>query len=122
MKILAVDDSKLIASFVKQSLPSPHFTVHSVENGMLALEKLRSGERFDIILLDWNMPVMDGPTFLEKAGNEKLLRCPVIMMTTENHPEKIMRALSLGAKEYMMKPFTDVILNEKIQMVLKKVG
>lgn len=73
---------------------------------------------YDLILLDWNMPEMTGPEFLEYNLKEKITTIPVVMMTTENKPDYIRRALELGASEYIMKPFTGDILFNKINLVL----
>ena len=60
---MVVDDSKMIQALVKETLESRGITVILAENGQVAKEKLSAGEAVDLILLDWNMPVMDGPSF-----------------------------------------------------------
>jgi CheY-like chemotaxis protein len=65
------------------------------------------------------MPIMQGPEVLDTIHQENLTFCPIVMMTTENSPAFIVKALSKGASEYIMKPFTEEIINEKILMVTK---
>lgn len=120
MRILVVDDSSLIHSFIHQSLGTRGVDVVDAENGRVAFDLISAGEQFDLILLDWNMPEMDGPTFLQKASDMSLLKCPVVMMTTENSPQKIIKAMGLGASEYIMKPFDDTILLSKLEAVLQR--
>ena len=101
-------------------LPDEGYTTLDALNGQEAVDLLKSGEKVDVVLLDWNMPVMDGPTFLEAVRDEKLTDAPILMMTTENKIEKITKAISLGASEYIMKPFTEDILVSKIDFALKQ--
>jgi len=120
MRFLIVDDTKSIHSFVKALLAKvPELQITSVFNGREALELLASGERFDLVLLDWEMPVLNGPdtlTGIMAAG----YHYPVVMMTTKNAPEEISRMLELGASEYLLKPFTADILLEKITQATGK--
>jgi two-component system, chemotaxis family, chemotaxis protein CheY len=118
MHVLVVDDSKPIYMMVNQMLEALGHTGDWAENGQLAVDKLKAGEKYDLVLLDWNMPVLDGMEFLMAVKNESLCECPVVMMTTENKPEKIEEALSKGAVDYIMKPFTTDILENKMEMVL----
>lgn len=118
-RILIVDDTKSVHAFVKSLLAkSPGLNVTSVYNGLEAQEILKK-EKFDLIFLDWEMPVMDGPTALAEL-KAKGLKTPIIMMTTKNAPDDIQRMLSLGVAEYLLKPFTIDILFEKISYVTGK--
>ena len=117
MKVLVVDDSKPIFMMVSQMLSDLGHEPHWAENGQDAKEKLSAAGDFELVLLDWNMPVMDGMQFLEANSAESFCNCPVVMMTTENKPEKIEEALGKGAVDYIMKPFTADILENKIEMV-----
>ena len=87
------------------------------ENGQDAFEKVSENGEIALVLLDWNMPVMDGLEFLQKNESESFCEAPIVMMTTENKPEKIQQALKHGASDYIMKPFTADILENKIDMV-----
>ena len=119
-KILIVDDMKSVHSFVKNLLSKAEgLAVTSVFNGQEALDALKSGQQFDLIFLDWEMPVMTGPETL-RAFSEIKLSTPVIMMTTKNTTDDIQNMLSLGASEYLLKPFTVDIIFEKINFVTGK--
>lgn len=120
MKILLVDDSNSICMVVGQMLKDAGYEYDRAENGKIAVELITKNATYDVILLDWNMPEMDGLQFLEHIQAHKLTHAPVIMMTTENKPEKILKALQAGAVEYIMKPFTQDIIISKIETVLKK--
>lgn len=118
-KILIVDDSNAIAHAVKDMLSQLGYESSRAMHGKEAIELLRE-ESFDLILLDWNMPEMSGIEFLEWNMNNKAVKCPIVMMTTENKPKKILQAIGLGAAEYIMKPFTVDIIESKINQVIKK--
>ncbi len=117
MKILIVDDSKAINLMVSDMLHEAGHESLWAEDGQKAVDIIAK-EKVDLILLDWNMPVMNGPEFLEKVKSENLTSAPIVMMTTENKPDYIMKALEMGASEYIMKPFTSDILINKIDLVL----
>ncbi|MBL7716493.1 MAG: response regulator [Bdellovibrionales bacterium] len=121
-RVLVVDDSRTIRQFVKECFEGEPSKLTFAENGKIACEKIRSlpdpGDRYDLILLDWEMPEMTGPELLDQLnqwGNDT----PVIMMTTKNEYSDIEAMLKKGAREYMMKPFSKEILFEKIERTLK---
>ncbi|MDD0854202.1 response regulator [Halobacteriovorax sp. GB3] len=118
MKILVVDDSKAIFMMVSQMLEDGGHEAVWAEDGVKACEKLGEMSDIELILLDWNMPNMSGVEFLEKNQAEEVTKAPIVMMTTENKPDYIKRALELGAVEYIMKPFTSDILFNKIELVI----
>ncbi|TNF04452.1 MAG: response regulator [Deltaproteobacteria bacterium] len=122
MKVLIVDDSKPILMMVSDILKELGHEPLTAENGEIAFEMLTSGQQIDLVLLDWNMPVMTGIEFLEKNKAESAFSTPVFMMTTEKSPEKIQRALENGASDYIMKPFTPDILQNKIEMLQELLG
>jgi len=117
MKVLIVDDSKPIFLMVVQMLEELGHSGMWAENGQDAVDKIAQNSDIELVLLDWNMPVMDGLEFLQKNEAESFCPCPIVMMTTENKPEKIQTALKHGASDYIMKPFTGDILENKIEMV-----
>jgi two-component system, chemotaxis family, chemotaxis protein CheY len=114
---LVVDDSRVIRKIARRILEGLNFQIIEAEDGEKALEVCKRGLP-DAILLDWNMPVMDGYEFL---GN--LRRMPggdapkVVFCTTENDVAHIARALHAGANEYIMKPFDKDIVTAKFQEV-----
>jgi two-component system chemotaxis response regulator CheY len=116
-KVLIVDDTRSVHAFVKNLLlKSKEVEVVSVYNGSEAVELLKQDDHFDLILLDWEMPLMNGPeTFLAIKGMG--LRIPAVMMTTKNDPDDIQKMFSMGIDEYLMKPFTIDILFQKMEWV-----
>ena len=112
---LIVDDSKVVRSFTKKILSEiPTLTVREAEDGEDALAKCKELVP-DFILLDWNMPKMNGLEFLKEIRKEhppeKLL---IIFCTTESEMAKITEAIQFGASEYIMKPFDADILKGKL--------
>jgi len=118
MKILVVDDSKPIFMMVSQMLKELGHDPIWAEEGQKAIQVLSEHPDVSLILLDWNMPVMNGLEFLQLNKEDKFFDHPIVMMTTENSPEKIKSALECGASDYIMKPFTADILQSKIEMVI----
>ncbi len=116
-QVLIVDDSKVIRKVAQRILHSLGFLTREAENGLEALNACRAMMP-DAILLDWNMPVMDGITFLEALrASEGGLTPKVVFCTTENEVPQIARALKSGADEYIMKPFDKDILTSKFEEV-----
>ena len=77
-----------------------------------------SGSLPDVILVDWNMPVMDGLTFIKQCrAHEDYRDIALMMVTTESEQSNIVRALAAGAHEYVIKPFTDEVITEKLQLL-----
>lgn len=111
---LVVDDSKVIRKFVRNMMTELCFDVDEAENGQDGLYCLEK-KQYDLILLDWNMPIMNGLEFIKKFKNDYAnLNTKVIFCTTENEIEKIKSALDSGANEYIMKPFDIEILRSKL--------
>lgn len=118
MKILVVDDSALIRSFMRQMLDEMGHQVIEAGNGKEALESFHRHPDVGLILLDWNMPEMDGMQLLDALGAKKLKKRPrIIIVSTECEMEKIVQAMERGADEYIMKPFTKEILEEKLSLL-----
>ena len=94
------------------------FEVSQAGDGAEALAVLESGVRPDVCLVDWNMPVMDGLTFIKTVRRRDDLRgIPLMMVTTETEQEQVVRALEAGANEYLMKPFTKEVLIAKLSLL-----
>ena len=112
--ILVVDDSRVVRKAARRILERHGFVVREAEDGALALQACH--ERLpQLVLLDWNMPVMDGLEFLRAARVAFGPDWPLIMLcTTESEFERIVTALAAGAQEYIMKPFDDAILTGKL--------
>ncbi len=112
---LIVDDSRVIRKISRDIVESLDFRVAEAENGELGLQSCRQ-EMPDVILLDWNMPVMDGYSFLQHLRAMPEGQLPkVVFCTTENDVDYITRALDAGANEYIMKPFDRDIVAAKFQ-------
>ncbi len=119
MRILIVDDSKTMRSIQKAILGQLGYSdLEEACNGQDALSKLGSFKP-DLILLDWNMPAMDGLTFL-KEYRSKGNKTPVIMVTTESEKPRVIEAIKAGVNNYLLKPFTPEILGERIKETLEK--
>jgi len=114
---LVVDDSSVIRKVARRILEGLDFQIVEAENGEEAVENCRR-QMPDAILLDWNMPKMDGYDFLRELrrlpGGDKP---KVVFCTTENDVAHIARALHAGANEYIMKPFDKDIVEAKFQEV-----
>ena len=111
---LVVDDSRVVRKAARRILEGFGFAVREAEDGAQALLRLREAMP-DLVLLDWNMPVLDGLGFLQAARAEHGPEQPLVMLcTTENSPERIMQALEAGAQEYVMKPFDAELLGGKL--------
>ena len=114
---LVVDDSRVVRKAARRFMEGFGFTVREAGDGSEALIACRELLP-EVVLLDWNMPVMDGVTFLRAARAEFGSDKPVIILcTTEIAFEKIMEALEAGAQEYVMKPFDAEILGSKLAQI-----
>jgi len=114
---LVVDDSKVIRKVARHILETLDFTVHEAGDGREALEHCQSTPP-DVVLLDWNMPVMSGMEFLRALRQASLSHRPkVVFCTTENGLAHIRAAIEAGADEYVMKPFDRETLETKLQIV-----
>lgn len=114
---LVVDDSRVIRKVARRILEDMDFACHEAEDGKQALDACRGGMP-DAILLDWNMPVMNGLDFLRALRKEKGGEGPVVVFcTTENDMGHITEALRAGANEYIMKPFDSDIISSKFAEV-----
>lgn len=116
-KCLIVDDSRVIRKVSRHILESLEFDVAEAENGQEALEACEQSMP-DLILLDWNMPVMSGIEFITKLRARGGGDGPkVVFCTTENDVAHIRAAIDAGADEYVMKPFDHETLQIKLQLV-----
>ena len=114
---LVVDDSSVIRKVARRILEDLDFSITEAEDGQQALDICASAMP-DAILLDWNMPVMDGLEYLTKLREMTNGEKPkVVFCTTENDVAHIARAIRAGANEYIMKPFDREIVEAKFQEV-----
>ncbi|HXX56869.1 MAG TPA: response regulator [Thermodesulfovibrionales bacterium] len=121
-KVLIVDDSKLIHQMYRLILMRfKDLRLVDAMNGLEGLEILSKENDFDLILLDINMPIMNGIQFLEKLNGSSVLRnVPIIVISTEGKEEDTIRAMKLGAWGYVVKPFRSEDLFGLIEKVLAK--
>ena len=118
-KILVVDDEHDLVSTVAYRLKFAHCVVVTAGNGQEGLDKAAE-EKPDLILLDTNMPVMDGHEMLKRLrADPDLKHTPVIMLTARSAPDDIAAASACGIADYVTKPFDFTELMEKVQKALK---
>ena len=120
-KIALVDDEQSILTSVSLSLQSEGFIVDTFHNGVEALEALES-KSYDLGLFDIKMPKMDGNELLSKVRSSKienLKDLPIIFLTSKDHEQDEIIGLRMGASDYIKKPFSQKLLNERIRTVLR---
>jgi len=118
MRALVIDDSRVMRRIVASNLHSLGFETVEAENGQAALDLLAAGEEVELACIDWNMPVMDGLTFVTRVRADEGLRSITLMMvTTESEHSQIVRALAAGAHEYLIKPFTPEAISQKLELL-----
>ena len=114
---LIVDDSKVIRMVARKILQELEFETSEAEDGQIALNACE-GAMPDAVLLDWNMPVMDGIDFLRALRKMPGGDAPIVVFcTTENDVNHIQEAMEAGANEYIMKPFDSEIIQAKFSQV-----
>ena len=118
MRALVVDDSRVVRMILGRTLMELGFEVAESEDGQQAIDRLYRGESFDLMLVDWNMPNMNGYEMIRAVrANVLLSEVKIMMVTTETSLEHVRMALEAGANEYLMKPFTEELLLKKLQLM-----
>jgi two-component system chemotaxis response regulator CheY len=117
MRALIVDDSRFVRGYLRGLLEEKGIECAEAADGQQGIDHLHSGVPFDLALVDWNMPVMNGLDMLKQLRSEGYRNVKVMMVTTEAENDFILRALDAGADEYLMKPFDDEGLSEKLAML-----
>ena len=118
MHALIVDDSRAIRMLLRKILGELGFEVSEAEHGREGLERLRQLGRADLVMVDWNMPEMNGYELIKAVRQDQRHDAmPVVMVTTENELSKVVLALEAGANEYIMEPFTSEVIVEKLQLL-----
>ena len=118
MRALVIDDSRTMRRIVAGTLEDLGFETEPAEHGREALDLLESGLDVQLCCIDWNMPVMDGLTFVnEVRANPAWRHITLMMVTTESEQGQIVRALAAGAHEYLIKPFTPDAIRGKLDLL-----
>lgn len=115
MKILVVDDFSTMRRIIRNILKQLGYgNIEEAEDGDVAFEKLKEGD-YDFVVTDWNMPNMTGLDLLKAIrSNEKLKDMKVLLVTAEAEKENVVQAAQAGVNDYVVKPFTADILEQKI--------
>jgi two-component system chemotaxis response regulator CheY len=118
MRALVIDDSRVVRMVIGKILREAGIEVIEAGNGREGLEQLRQNQPLQLVLVDWNMPEMNGLDFIQSVRAEPSYDdVRIMMVTTETESEQVVRALNAGANEYLMKPFTKDILIAKLSMM-----
>lgn len=118
MRALVIDDSRAMRTILTRTMNNLGFEVEAACDGKEALEVVARGPLPDICLIDWNMPVMTGYEFIvEIRKNRDYRNVTLMMVTTESEQGNIVKALAAGAHEYVIKPFTPEIIEDKLMML-----
>ena len=120
MRVLVIDDSRTMRSLLARQLKGLGYEVLQAGDGEEALRVLEeAGDDLPVLAtVDWNMPVMDGLTFVQRVRSRREWRAVSLMMvTTESEYDQIVRALAAGAHEYLLKPFTPEAFHDKLGLL-----
>ncbi len=115
---LIIDDSRAVRTILKRILTGVGFRTSEATNGLEGLEVLSQHDDISIALVDWNMPQMNGHEFVKAVranpANDELW---LMMVTTETEMSRVVKAMAAGANEYVMKPFTEDVIVEKLKLL-----
>jgi two-component system chemotaxis response regulator CheY len=117
-RAMIIDDSRAMRSILRRIVSDLAFETAEAAHGQEALDQMNAGFLPDLCLIDWNMPVMDGYTFITEVRRKPEWRNITLMMvTTESETGQIVKALAAGAHEYVIKPFTPDAIVEKLELL-----
>jgi len=118
VRALVIDDSRAMRMILAKMLRELGFEVSEAGHGQEGLERLRSQSNVDLVTVDWNMPVMNGLEFVTAVRADHANDSTQLMMvTTETELHQISKALESGANEYVMKPFTRDVIEDKLRLL-----
>jgi two-component system chemotaxis response regulator CheY len=118
MRALVVDDSRAVRLFIGNILRELGGDVFEASNGQEGLKQLAENPDIELMLVDWNMPVMDGLEFIRTVRRSGTWdHAKIMMVTTETESERVQLAINSGANEYLMKPFTKDVLIAKLTLL-----
>jgi two-component system, chemotaxis family, chemotaxis protein CheY len=116
MRALVLDDSKSTRMILRRIFQNIGFEVSEAEDGAQGLKSIREVGKPDFVTVDWDMPVMDGLAFVHAVRTEHK-NLPLLMVTAANDLTHVAAALEAGANEYLMKPFTEEMIREKLELL-----
>lgn len=115
---LIIDDSRAMRAILKRILKKLDFKTSEAVNGLEGLQRLSEHDDIAICLVDWNMPEMNGYEFVKAVRSDKSnANIWLMMVTTETEMSRVVKAMAAGANEYVMKPFTDDVIVEKLRLL-----
>ncbi|HTV65684.1 MAG TPA: response regulator [Bryocella sp.] len=118
MRCLVVDDSSAMRAILHRLLAREGFEIVEARDGLEALSVIHGLDGLELVLIDWNMPVMNGLELLRRIRSEpRYDSARIVMVTTESDVTHIAEALNAGASEYIMKPFTPEIIADKLRLL-----
>jgi two-component system, chemotaxis family, chemotaxis protein CheY len=118
MRALVIDDDPAILLIISSILTGLGYEVTTASDGQDGLKRLTESGSPDVVLVDWNMPVMNGLEFIKSVrSNSSYDNLPIIMVTTELEMSQLALTFDAGVSEYIMKPFAPIMIQEKLQMV-----
>jgi two-component system chemotaxis response regulator CheY len=118
MRALVIDDSRTVRAIIGKILREEGLEVIEAANGVEGLEQLRQVPGVELVLVDWNMPEMNGLDFIRAVRSDRAYDpVRIMMVTTETEQGQVLRALDAGANEYLMKPFTRDVLVAKLSLL-----
>lgn len=118
MRALVIDDDPAMLLIISSILTGLGYEVTTASDGQGGLERLTELGSPDVVLVDWNMPVMNGLEFVKSVrSNSNYHDLPIIMVTTELEMSQLALTFDAGVSEYIMKPFAPIMIQEKLQMV-----
>lgn len=118
-RILVVDDHPVTRQLLALRLGVIGYQVQTTDNGAKAMERIYSFKP-DVVICDLHMPELDGFGLLERLGQERLARLPVMMLTASHTAGDVQRAIALGARDYLAKPFDEQQLFRRVARLLRK--
>jgi two-component system chemotaxis response regulator CheY len=118
MRALILDDSRAMRMILRRIMHAAGFEVVEAADGRQGLDVLSAGPLPDVALVDWNMPGIDGLSFVKAVRDDPAYRQMTLMMvTTESEHDQVVRALAAGAHEYIIKPFTADAIVDKLELL-----
>jgi two-component system chemotaxis response regulator CheY len=118
MRALLLDDSRAMRMILRRIMHAAGFEVVEAADGRQGLDVLSAGPLPDVALVDWNMPGIDGLSFVKAVRDDPAYRQMTLMMvTTESEHDQVVRALAAGAHEYIIKPFTADAVVDKLELL-----